>query len=117
MPYYASGDINSFEELTLTNYGIKRDTGFFKQTKGLNVVTGAEVIKIDRDKKRITVRMLSTGITENHIYDRLVLAVGSTPIKPPFPAAESPNIPDSIAFLIALMIKSEDTPSPSSETL
>ncbi|MCP4686055.1 MAG: pyridine nucleotide-disulfide oxidoreductase, partial [bacterium] len=43
MPYFASGDINSFKDLTFTSYGIPRDADFFKRTKGFDVTTGAEV--------------------------------------------------------------------------
>ena len=50
LPYFASGDVGSFEELTKTSYGIKRDADFFRCSKGFDVITGTEVIKIDRDK-------------------------------------------------------------------
>ena len=40
MPYFASGDINSFDELTQTSYGIPRNSEFFKKSKGFDVFTG-----------------------------------------------------------------------------
>jgi len=104
MPYFASGDINSFEELTFTSYGIPRDPDFFKKTKNFDVTTGAEVIGIDREKKTVTVRMLDSCQTVEHGYGKLVLATGASPNPPPFPIPDSPRIryftrpDDAIAF-------------------
>lgn len=92
MPYFASGDVNSFRELTQTGYGIVRDEEFFDHTKGFEAVTKSEVIKIDREKKSVTVKNLSTGETYDHGYNRLVIATGANPTKPPFPIEENPNI-------------------------
>ncbi len=104
MPYFASGDINSFKDLTFTSYGIPRDPDFFKRTKGFDVTTGAEVIDIDRDKKTVTVRMTDRNETIEHGYDKLVLATGAIPNRPPFPVPESSRIrhftrpDDAVAF-------------------
>ena len=56
LPYFASGDINSFDELTYTPYGIPRDRDFFKKSKGFDVITNAEVVSIDRENKKVTVQ-------------------------------------------------------------
>ncbi len=92
LPYFASGDINSFSELTTTPYGIARDEDFFKHTKGIEVITNAEVIDIDRDNKRVTVKNIDNQETYNHSYDKLVLATGSAVNQPPFPVPESPKV-------------------------
>jgi len=92
LPYFASGDIGTFEELTMTSYGTKRDANFFKNTKGFNVITGAEVVGIDRANKNITVRFLDSGKSANYDYDKLVLAIGACPVQPPFPIVLSPLI-------------------------
>jgi len=91
LPYFASGDIDSFRELTTTSYDVPRDVGFFKQTKGFDVVAEAEVINIDRNNKTVTVKT-SSDETFEHGYGKLVLATGATPQKAPFPAATSPKI-------------------------
>ena len=88
MPYFASGDIASFDELTKTSWGTERSPEFFRRSKGFTVVTGAEVTKIDRDKKTVTVRRTNGEIFE-HGYGSLVLATGSRPKDPPFEVADS----------------------------
>ncbi len=104
MPYFASGDIDSFEELTQTSYGVARSPEFFHKSKGFEVTTGAEVINIDREKKTVTVKLLTSGETIEHGYGKLVIATGSSANRPPFPCAESPKISaftrpdDAIAF-------------------
>lgn len=92
MPYFASGDIESFRKLTETSYGVPRDAAFFKSTKGFDVITGAEVIEIDRENKSVSVKMVDSGETEVHNYGKLVLATGASPVKAPFPVADSSKI-------------------------
>jgi len=92
MPYFASGDINSFEELTYTSYGIARTPDFFKNSKGFEVITGAEVKSINRDNKSVTVKMIDSGETVGYGYNHLVIATGARPDKPPFPVPESDKI-------------------------
>lgn len=92
LPYFASGDIDSFRELTVTSYGVPRDADFFKKTKGFDVITGAEVINIDRNNKTITVKEAAGGVIYKYAYDRLVLATGASPQKAPFPTPKSPKI-------------------------
>ena len=92
LPYFASGDIDSFRDLTVTSYGVPRDVDFFKQTKGFDVITGSEVIEIDRQNKKIKVKNAASGDTFEYGYDKLVLATGASPQNPPFPTAASPRI-------------------------
>ncbi|MBU8932612.1 MAG: FAD-dependent oxidoreductase [candidate division Zixibacteria bacterium] len=92
MPYFASGDVDNFQKLTLTSYGVVRDAEFFENTKGFEAVTGAEVLSIDRAKKIVTVRMITNGTTFEHGYDKLVLATGATAAKVPFSVDDGPNI-------------------------
>lgn len=92
LPYFASGDVNSFEELTLTSYGVVRDTDFFRKTKGFEVITRAEVASVNRNRKTITYKLLDTDETLEHGYDRLVMATGAVPNAPAFPVVDSPKI-------------------------
>jgi NADPH-dependent 2,4-dienoyl-CoA reductase/sulfur reductase-like enzyme/rhodanese-related sulfurtransferase len=92
LPFYASGDISSLEQLTLTPYGVPKTPEFFRQSKGFEATFGAEVTAIDRKNKTVTGRMIKNGNVFDHKYDTLVLATGSVPIKPAFPIADSPQI-------------------------
>ncbi len=58
-----------------------RSRGWYA-VRGINLVTGTEVLAIDRDRRRLT---LSCG--EALTYDRLVLATGSLPVRLPLPGA------------------------------
>jgi NADPH-dependent 2,4-dienoyl-CoA reductase/sulfur reductase-like enzyme/rhodanese-related sulfurtransferase len=92
LPYFASGDIDSFRQLTVTSYDVPRDIEFFRRSKGFDVITGAEVTAVDREKKSVTVRRIADGSTFEHAYGKLVLATGAGPATAPFPVADSPKV-------------------------
>ncbi len=92
MPYFASGDIPSFAELTQTSYNVARDVDFFKTYKGFDVITESEVVAIDRQKRQVTVRDLKSGTENQHGYSSLVIATGAHPNPAPFPVAPSERI-------------------------
>ena len=56
----------------------------------IDVRTGNEVVSIDRESKTVGVRRGGEVYTER--YDTLVLATGSTPLKPKIPGIDSPRI-------------------------
>ena len=91
-PFFASGEVNSFEELLNTSYGVLRDADFFRTTKGFTSVTSAEVTAIDRENKTVTVKMLESGEQVQHGYERLVIATGAVPNDPPMPVPDSPRV-------------------------
>jgi NADPH-dependent 2,4-dienoyl-CoA reductase/sulfur reductase-like enzyme len=51
-----------------------------------------EVIDIDKERKIVTIKKVQTGEEYEESYDELILSPGSTPLKPPIPGIESPNI-------------------------
>ncbi|MGD8412857.1 MAG: FAD-dependent oxidoreductase [Candidatus Latescibacterota bacterium] len=91
-PFFASGEVNSFEELLMTSYGVPRDVQFFGNTKGFTAVTSAEVTSINRETKMVTVKMLNTGEEVVHGYGRLVVATGAAPNAPPMPVPSSERV-------------------------
>lgn len=91
-PFFASGEVNSLEQLLSTSYDVVRDAAFFERSKGFNAVTSAEVTRIDRDAKTVTVKMLKTGEVVEHGYGRLVIATGAKPVAPPMPVPESDRV-------------------------
>lgn len=51
-----------------------------------------EVTSIDRAEKKVTVKRLDTGETYSESYDTLVLATGSSPVRPMIPGIDSKRV-------------------------
>jgi NADPH-dependent 2,4-dienoyl-CoA reductase/sulfur reductase-like enzyme/rhodanese-related sulfurtransferase len=92
IPYYISGEVNRVEDLRTTPYGTVRDADFFRTHKGVDVLTQTRATAVDRRNKTVTVEDLPTGRISHLPYDKLVLALGSSPRIPPIPGAELAGI-------------------------
>ena len=92
IPYYIGGDVAELQGLCSTSAHILRDQKFFKNAKGVNVHTKTEVVSIDRKAKTVRIRHLSSGNEETLKYDKLVMATGATPVRPPLPGADLPGV-------------------------
>jgi NADPH-dependent 2,4-dienoyl-CoA reductase/sulfur reductase-like enzyme/rhodanese-related sulfurtransferase len=92
IPYYVGGDVNEIEDLCSTAAHAVRDTEFFRTCKEITVMTGTEAIFIDRKGKKVLVRHLSDMREEELSYDKLVIATGSSPSRPPIPGADLPRV-------------------------
>ncbi|MES0350036.1 MAG: FAD-dependent oxidoreductase [Desulfobacteria bacterium] len=86
LPYYLSGTIPKRDRLLIT------DGRFFKQRFNVDVMTRHEVLAIDRQAQKVTVRDLATGNNREEPYDKLVLAMGASAIVPPLPGVELPFV-------------------------
>jgi NADPH-dependent 2,4-dienoyl-CoA reductase/sulfur reductase-like enzyme/rhodanese-related sulfurtransferase len=58
----------------------------------LDVRTRSEVEAIDRLKKTVRIHDLNTGRVYEESYDKIILAPGASPIRPPMPGADLPNV-------------------------
>jgi NADPH-dependent 2,4-dienoyl-CoA reductase/sulfur reductase-like enzyme/rhodanese-related sulfurtransferase len=83
MPYFVSGDIQSVDQLRATSYGLIRDPDFFREVKGLQVITRTRVDRINRDLRQVHCKPTGDGEESIFSYDKLVLATGANPIVPP----------------------------------
>ncbi|MFA7468248.1 MAG: FAD-dependent oxidoreductase [Desulfotomaculaceae bacterium] len=83
MPFYLSGEVQNFNLLFETTYGVIRNEEYFWREKGCRVITRTEAKSIDRAKKEVHVENLETGEKYNVPYDKLVLATGASPFVPP----------------------------------
>lgn len=86
LPYYVGGAIAEREKLLVTTPERLR-TRF-----RLDVRTLSSVEAIDRSAKKIRVRELASGREYEESYDKLILAPGAAPLKPPIPGIELPGI-------------------------
>ncbi|MCD4829073.1 MAG: FAD-dependent oxidoreductase [Candidatus Cloacimonetes bacterium] len=91
-PYYIGGVFDEREKLVCTPTGAPRDEVFFRNVKNVNARTNTEAIDIDPKRKLVTVRSLESGETEELPYDKLMLAVGASPIRPPIPGIDLDNV-------------------------
>lgn len=88
IPFYVSGDVADLKGLTSTSFHMERNPAFFKGAKGIDVLDGTEVVSIDREKKSVRAKTLSTGEERELAYDKLVIATGSQPFVPPIPGVD-----------------------------
>jgi NADPH-dependent 2,4-dienoyl-CoA reductase/sulfur reductase-like enzyme/rhodanese-related sulfurtransferase len=92
LPYYIAGEVKEQKELMCTPVGVVRDPVFFQNVKNLKVLNRTEAVKIDRTAKMVTVRDLQTLQEKILPYDKLVLATGSSLIRPPLPGIDLVNV-------------------------
>lgn len=91
-PYYVGGYFDNRDELICTPTGVIRNPAFFLKAKGINALTETEAIAIDRVKKTVTYRKLDTGEEDTIAYDKLAIATGATPNRPPVPGVDLKGI-------------------------
>jgi NADPH-dependent 2,4-dienoyl-CoA reductase/sulfur reductase-like enzyme/rhodanese-related sulfurtransferase len=87
-PYYIGGTFNDRNQLLCSPAGVVRDSTFFLNAKNIATKVNTEVTAIDRKNKRIEFMDLLTGEKGSAMYDKLVIATGATPRKPPIPGID-----------------------------
>lgn len=86
LPYHISGTIADRNKLLVTT------PAKLKARFNLDVRTRSSVEAINRHAKTIRVRDLATGNEYEESYDKLILAPGAAPIRPPLPGLDLPGI-------------------------
>ncbi|MFP4315983.1 MAG: FAD-dependent oxidoreductase [Desulfovibrionales bacterium] len=79
IPYFVSGEVSESMQLRTTSFHMVRDETFFREVKGVDVLSLTEATRIDRNEKTVHIRNVKTGETGVLDYDRLVIATGSRP--------------------------------------
>jgi NADPH-dependent 2,4-dienoyl-CoA reductase/sulfur reductase-like enzyme/rhodanese-related sulfurtransferase len=92
LPYYIGGVVEDLEGLMRNSFGTLRDLVYFDKVKNIRVLARTEALRIDRAKKTVRVKDLAGGKKSELDYDRLVLATGAVPVKPPIPGMELGNV-------------------------
>lgn len=86
LPYYIGDEIKERERL------IVQTPEAFKELMGVEVRTGNEVLAVTPEAKSVKARDRKTGREYDETYDKLLLAPGGSPVKPPIPGSDHPAI-------------------------
>lgn len=86
LPYYIGGVIKEKNELVV------RTPEIFKSEQDIDIYIKHEVTKIDSSSKTVYVTDLANNQQMEYKYDKLVIATGASPIKPPFENINLNNI-------------------------
>ena len=86
LPYYIGGVITDREDLTL------QTPQSFKARFNIDVRVLSEAVKINPDRKTVTIKNLRSGETYQESYDNLILSMGAEPIRPNIEGADGDNV-------------------------
>ncbi len=86
LPYYIGGIIEDRANLLVTTR-----KAFMKRYR-IDVRIGSQVLAIERPVKHVEVRDLASGTAYRESYDKIILAPGAEPIKPPIPGIDLEGI-------------------------
>jgi len=86
LPYYVGEIITEEKKLLVATPEL------FRERFNIQVHVETEVLSIDRQSKRLSVKNLATGELYDEPYDALVLSPGAGPVKPPLPGIDLPGV-------------------------
>ncbi|MDK2823992.1 MAG: hypothetical protein PWQ67_318 [Clostridia bacterium] len=92
LPYFLGATVKELKDLMATSWEAVRTPEFFKKAKDIDVLMGWEAVKIDRDNKRVEIKNVNTGETQELPYDKLVLATGAEPNTPPIEGVDAAGV-------------------------
>lgn len=99
LPYYVSDELKDFNQL------ISLTPKVATEERGIDVRTRHEVARIDAENKQLDVKNLESGETSVLSYDKLVIATGGVPIRPPLPGIDLENVFTIRTLLDGIAIK------------
>jgi len=86
LPYHVSGVIPNESSLLVAN------ATYFRANLGIDARTNCEAVAIDRQKKTVDLKNVTTGEVNTESYDKLVLSPGASSLRPPLPGIDLPGI-------------------------
>src|SRR6516165_7606568 len=86
LPYYLGGEIAERDKLLVTT------PQRLRSRLHLDVRVRSSVEAIDRAAKKLRVRDLASGRVYEETYDKLILAPGAAPLRPPLPGIDLPGV-------------------------
>lgn len=86
LPYYIGGKITDRNKLLVVT------PQRMKERFNLDVRVNSSVEQVDREARTVRIRNLATGEEYQEAYDKLLLAPGAAPLRPPLPGLDLPGI-------------------------
>ncbi|MDD3221543.1 MAG: FAD-dependent oxidoreductase [Lachnospiraceae bacterium] len=86
LPYYVGHVIEDKEEL------IVNTPAQYEKLTGVKVLTETEAVKVDVQAKTVTAKAVVSGEERVYSYDKLVISVGASPVKPPIEGMNLENV-------------------------
>ncbi len=86
LPYYVGHVIEDRDQL-IVNTPEK-----YSKLTGVTVLTETEAVKVDPEAKKVVAKNVKTGEEQEHTYDKLVVSVGASPVKPPIEGCDLENV-------------------------
>ncbi|MDR3570189.1 MAG: FAD-dependent oxidoreductase [Syntrophobacteraceae bacterium] len=105
IPYFISGDVNTVQDLMSTSFHMLRTPQFFEDVKDVLVKVRTKVTAIDREKMVVRVLDLASSAEDELPYDKLVIATGSSPNRPPIPGIDLPGVTSVTNLHSAMAVK------------
>ena len=87
-PYYVGGFFDDRSQLLCSPAGVVRDSKFFWNAKKIATQVNSEVTAIQPKTKTVDFVDVVTGEKGSMEYDKLIIATGATPRKPPIPGID-----------------------------
>ena len=86
LPYHIGGEIPDLAELAV------QTPESLRTLLNLDVRTRTEAVAIDRIQREVLVQALDDGRESRIPYDKLILAPGASPLRPPLPGIDDPRV-------------------------
>lgn len=86
LPYYISDEVKDFNQL------ISLTPGVAEAERDITVLTRHEAKTIDIKNKELSAQNLDNGEELRITYDKLIIATGGLPVKPPLPGMDLKNV-------------------------
>ena len=91
-PYYVGGFFDDRDQLLCSPAGVVRDSRFFWNAKKIETMVRTEVVSVDTKRKEVSFVNLVNGEKGSLPYDKLIIATGAVPRKPPVPGVDLDGI-------------------------
>ncbi|MFD3923937.1 FAD-dependent oxidoreductase [Streptomyces sp. NPDC058595] len=85
IPYWVGGDVGRRDDLVARTPGEHRE-------RAIDLRMRTEVLEIDTGGRRVRARDLDSGSETWTGFDKLVIATGARPIRPPLPGIDAPGV-------------------------